>query len=125
MKANHKLALSLIAGAVLGAGAISALHAQAKPPTYLVIDIAEITDAEAFKANTQRPGTATQFEGRYVARSQKFTSLDGPVPARFVMVAFESPEKAKAWADSAEQKETIANRKKSSKSRSFMFEGAM
>ncbi|MCA6111581.1 DUF1330 domain-containing protein [Bradyrhizobium cenepequi] len=40
--------LSTLAGAVIGAAAIQALHAQAKPPVYMVA-INEIKDAEDYR----------------------------------------------------------------------------
>jgi hypothetical protein len=40
----------MIAGAAVGAAAIQGLHAQAKPPTYVVFQILKINDAAAFQA---------------------------------------------------------------------------
>jgi len=44
MKTRYTVVLSMIAGAALGSAAIQALHAQGKPPVYLVteIDVAAI-----------------------------------------------------------------------------------
>ena len=39
MKTYYTVGLSMLAGAALGAGAIQALHAQAKPPVYYVAEI--------------------------------------------------------------------------------------
>ena len=36
MKARYTVALSMIAGAALGGAAIQGLHAQAKPPAYVI-----------------------------------------------------------------------------------------
>jgi hypothetical protein len=36
MKTHYTIALSLLAGGALGAGAIQALHAQATPPVYVI-----------------------------------------------------------------------------------------
>jgi uncharacterized membrane protein YoaK (UPF0700 family) len=36
MKARFNIALSMIVGAILGGAAIQALHAQAKPPVYMI-----------------------------------------------------------------------------------------
>src|SRR5580692_7099199 len=38
MKSNHKIAAAVIASFVLGAGAVSVLHAQAKIPAYVVAE---------------------------------------------------------------------------------------
>jgi uncharacterized protein (DUF1330 family) len=44
------------------------------------------------------------FNGQFVIRTEKIAALDGAPPKRF-MVGFDSAEKAKAWNDSAAQKE--------------------
>ena len=126
MKANFKSALTLIAGAALGAAAIQGLHAQAKPPTYLVVDMSEISDPEPLKVITQRAiGTPSlpQFGGRYVMRTDKFIALEGTPPARFVVLAFDNAERATAFNNSPSQQETAAIRHKTSKSRVFLVEG--
>ena len=43
------LGIGMIAGVALGAGAITALHAQAKPPAYFVIEINKINDAAGLR----------------------------------------------------------------------------
>jgi hypothetical protein len=47
MKSHQKLALALAAGAALGAAAVQAIHAQARPPAYVVGEI-DITDPEGY-----------------------------------------------------------------------------
>ncbi len=39
MKSNYKIAAAVIGSFVLGLGAASVLHAQAKPPAYVVAEI--------------------------------------------------------------------------------------
>src|SRR5262249_12481069 len=126
MQMNYKLTLTLLAGAALGAAAIQALHAQAKPPVYAIIEINEITDADAYKAVTQRPTSATAATAqgaRYISRGGKITPLDGTPPQRIVIIAFDSVEKAKAWNDSPDQQKVIAVRNKATKARSFVVDG--
>jgi uncharacterized protein (DUF1330 family) len=60
------------------------------------------------------------FGGRYVVRSQTLTAVEGVAPKRFVIIAFDTPEHAKAW---AEQPNPRAIRAKTTKSRSFIVEG--
>jgi len=128
MKTRYTVALSMFAGVALGAAAIQALHAQAKPPVYAVVDIAEITDPEGFKAIGQRTNetAAAVFKdlgGRYIMRTDKITALDGTAPKRFIVIAFDSAEKAQAWNNSPAQKEVNATRVKTTKSRVFIVEG--
>ena len=46
--------------------------------------------------------------GNFVIRTDKITSLDGNPPARFIIIKFDSVEKAQAWHNSAAQKEIPA-----------------
>lgn len=124
MKTNYKLALTLLAGATLGAATIHGIQAQTKPLAYVVVDIAEMTDPVQYRTLIPKALDAiSAFKGRYVMRGEKITSLDGTPPKRFVVIAFDSVETAKAWSDSAAQKEIDAIRTRSSKSRSFIVEG--
>jgi uncharacterized protein (DUF1330 family) len=56
-------------------------------------------------------------------RTNNITASDGTPPNRFVVIAFDSLEKAKAWTASAAQKEVDAIRAKTTKSRVFYVEG--
>jgi uncharacterized protein (DUF1330 family) len=126
MKTNHKLALTLVTGAALGAAAIQGLHAQAKPPAIIVVDIENVTDPEGFKAVTQRPtaSTATVMQGgRYITRTDKITALDGTPPKRSIIIAFDDADKARAWYNSSDQKKINEIRSKTTKSRVFLVEG--
>ena len=49
MRYRYKIAFAMLVGIAIGAAATKALHAQAKAPTYVVIAIDKITDAEAYK----------------------------------------------------------------------------
>ena len=79
MKANYKVAIALVAGTAVGGAATQGLHAQAKPPAYVVIPILKINDAAGFKAGVVDKANATASEmtaagGHYIVRSQKFTT---------------------------------------------------
>jgi uncharacterized protein (DUF1330 family) len=124
MKTKYKLAIAVVAGAALGGGAIPQLQAQMKPPTYVVVAIRKITDAEAYKNVLEKaPAAVKNSGGDFVIRTDKITSLDGMSPARFVLLKFDSVEQAQAWHTSAAQMEVDAIRIKSSDSLSFMVEG--
>jgi len=128
MKTNYKLAFALIAGIAIGGGAIQGLHAQAKPPAYVVIPILKINDAAAFKTDVIDKANATMGElkstgGEYIIRNTKFTSLDGTPPERLVLIKFDSVEKAQAFWSSPAQKEVNAGRMKTTNSLAFIVEG--
>jgi len=127
MKTNFKLAVALVAGAVIGGMAIQGLHAQAKPPAYLVIPILKINDAAAFKAGVLdkvKSEDMTAAGGQFVVRSQKFIGLDGSPPERLIIIKFDSVEKAQAFSNTAAQKEINTARIKSTNSLSFIVEGS-
>jgi uncharacterized protein (DUF1330 family) len=127
MKTRYAVTMGVLAGVVIGATAIKGLNAQATPPTYVVIDISEMIDPEGFKAVTTSaaasPARAAALGGRYVIRTETTTALDGTPPKRFVVLAFDSKEKAQGWADAIDIKEINAIRGKTTKSRSFIVEG--
>ena len=118
--------LTLLTGVAIGATAIQGLHAQAKPPTYAVIAIRKVNDADTYKTGVldKAAPIITAAGGRFVVRTDKITSLDGTPPVRFVLIAFDSAEKAQAWHNSAAQKDLDAVRMKTTDSLSFTVEGA-
>ena len=61
--------------------------------------------------------------GRYIMRTENITALDGTPPKRFVVIQFDSVEKAKAWNATPQLAEINAVRAKATKSRSFVVEG--
>jgi uncharacterized protein (DUF1330 family) len=118
------LGLTLLAGVAIGATALGGLHAQGKPPgAYAIVDIAEITDQATFNTLLPKAGPAMKDSGgQFIIRTEKFTSSAGTPPKRFVVIAFDTMDKLKAWADSPLQKEVDAIREKSTKSREFYVE---
>jgi uncharacterized protein (DUF1330 family) len=129
MNRHVTLGLAMFAGAAFGATAIKGLSAQtpAKPPTYVVIDIAEMTNPEGFKAvltsTAASPARLAALGGRYLIRTDAAVALDGTPPKRLVLLAFDSKEKAQAWYDAPDIKEINAIRAKTSKSNTFIVEG--
>jgi uncharacterized protein (DUF1330 family) len=118
------MGLTLLTGIAIGAGAVGGLRAQAKPSTYAVVAIRKINDAEGFKeVIAKAPGAMQGSGGHYVVRTDKITPLDGTPPARFILIAFDSPEQAMAWHNSAAQKEVDALRMKTTDALSFIVDG--
>jgi uncharacterized protein (DUF1330 family) len=119
--------IGTLAGIVIGAAAVSGLNAQGKGPgAYAIVDISEITDPATFKTLLPIAGKANdQFGGKFIARTENVVALDGMAPKRFVVIAFESMDKAKAWDKSPLQNEVNAIRKKSTKSRTYLVDGEL
>ena len=100
MKTRYTVALSLIAGAALGGAAIQGLHAQAKPPAY-VITHTEITDQAAFSEFSSKvPATMQAFGGKFLVRGGKVTALEGDAPKRVIVTAFDNVDNAQNWRNS-------------------------
>jgi uncharacterized protein (DUF1330 family) len=125
MKTNLKLAVALGAGVVIGGIAVQGLRAQTSPPSYVVVDISDITDPEGYKAIISKaaPSSLAEFGGKYIIRTENIVPVEGVAPKRFVVIAFDNSDKTKAWLDSQNQKEVRAIRDKTTKSRQFIVEG--
>ena len=68
MKARFSIALSMVVGATLGGAAIEALHAQAKPPVYMIA-INEVTDPDRYAKEYVPPAqqSVKDHGGEYIA----------------------------------------------------------
>lgn len=125
MRIQYVIALVIAFGLGLGAIASRGLAAQDKRTVYVVTDVNEITDADGFKALVKMgPSSIVEVkyaDGRYLARTENITALDGTAPKAFAIIAFDSVAKAKAYYDN--MKQTTAMRMKATKSRSFIVEG--
>ena len=126
MKIHYALPLAIAIGFGFGAVAIQGLHARTTtPPVYVVVEIDEITDVSGFEAlrhTADATAVEVQFEdGRYFARTENVTALDGS--EFFAFIAFDNMTKAKAFNDS--MKNNNALRTGATKSRSFIVEGTM
>jgi uncharacterized protein (DUF1330 family) len=121
---RYKIAFAMLAGIALGAAVTQALHAQAKAPTYVVIAIDKIIDAEAYKPLPEKGRAAAEAAGgRYLISTGNIVRLDGSPPERLALIEFESMEKAQAWYNSAAQKDADTIRARSTASSAFILEG--
>jgi uncharacterized protein (DUF1330 family) len=115
--------ISFIAGVALGAAALTSLHAQSKGPgAYVIIDLAQIKDRDSFAKQVLMKAEPVILGegGKFVTRTEKISALDGSAPQRFVIIAFDNTDKAKAWYTSAAWQEIDAARKKFTTSRLFV-----
>ena len=125
MKTNHKLVLAVLAGVVIGVAGM-AIHAQQTKtaPGYVVAEV-DVHDAATFaKYGAKVPDTLKPYNGHYLVRGGKIEGLEGTAPKdRFVVIAFDSAEKARAWENSAEYEAIKPIRHSSATSRVFIVEG--
>ncbi len=125
MKTRYTVALSMLAGAALGAGALQGLHAQATPPIYYVAEI-DVTNVDAYTKEYAPKAQALikAHGGRILAAGQKVTSIEGEPPKQRVAIqAWDSMEKIQAWRSSAEYKELRKIGDLYAKFRAFTIEG--
>jgi uncharacterized protein (DUF1330 family) len=79
---------------------------------------------EALRQTADATAVEVQSEdGRYFARTENVTALDGNAPKFFALIAFDNMTKAKIF--DGNMKNTTALRAKVAKSRSFIVEGTM
>jgi uncharacterized protein (DUF1330 family) len=89
MKIRYVIALAVVAGFGAGAAAVQVLHAQAKPPAYVVVEI-DVTNNDAFlKEYAPIAGNAIGAGGgKYLARGGENVAIDGEPPKpRTVVIA--------------------------------------
>jgi uncharacterized protein (DUF1330 family) len=127
MTRHLTLVLAMLGAAALGAAAVNRLHAQGGAPgAYAIIDINSINDPDLFKTLLPKTAAANAaFGGKNVAVTENIVGLEGTPPKRFIIVAFDSMDKAKAWYDSPAQMEIGAIRKKSTSARVFIIDGKL
>jgi uncharacterized protein (DUF1330 family) len=107
MKTNYKIAIALVAGTALGAAVVQGLHAQAKPPAFVVAEIG-ISNQEAFlKEYTPLAVKALTDSGnKALARGGKTVSIEGAPPkSRIVINSFANLDAAVAAYNSPAYKE--------------------
>jgi uncharacterized protein (DUF1330 family) len=103
MKMLYTVALSVGAGVAIGVAGLHALHAQAKPPVYMIA-LNEVTDAAGYKNGYLPPAQASikDHGGVYVAAGPG-TGIEGTLPKwRVVVLRWESMEALQAWRNSPE-----------------------
>src|SRR3989442_14035307 len=95
MKTRYTVALSILAGVALGAAAVQALHAQAKPIAYVVAEI-DVTNPEPYEKEYVpiAAKAITDGGGKYLVRGGETAAMYGEPPKpRIAVMAFESMEK--------------------------------
>jgi uncharacterized protein (DUF1330 family) len=124
MKAHYAVALAVATGFGLGAVAVQGLHAQAKPPAYLLAEV-QVTDPDTWKQYIAAlPGTLAPYKTRTLARANP-VALDNSAPpaGSLVIIAFNNMEDVKAFWNSPAYQAIIPLREKSAKTRVYAVEG--
>ena len=131
MKTRFTVALSMLAGAALGAAAVQGLHAQAKPPIYYVAEI-DVTNPDAYGKEyapkmqaliKSHGGRQLAIGGTAGAGAKAVTAVDGAPPTRAVVQVWDSMEKIQAWRNDPQFKELRQIGEKYAKFRAYAIEG--
>jgi putative cofactor-binding repeat protein len=103
MKHLYGAVTALLVGAGIGAATVQAVHAQAKPPIYMIA-INDVKDADCYK-NDYLPKASPTIKahgGIYVAAGTG-TVVDGELPkGRTVILRWDSMEQMLGWRHSPE-----------------------
>jgi uncharacterized protein (DUF1330 family) len=123
---NSHIALGLVmlAGAALGAAAVEGLHAQPKPPIYLVTEINTPSINTYLKEYAPLVEKSIKGAGGRIVAAGPAKSIEGePTKTRIAIEVWDSEEKMQAWRSSAEYKKIRELGSKIAKSRSFFVDG--
>ena len=123
MNTRISIGLALIAGFGLGAISIDALHAQAKPPVYVIAEV-EVTNNDRYMKEYQPKAVelVKKNGGRLIAAANP-KALEGTAPKRVAVQQWESMEKVNGWYNSKEYKENRKIGDKYAKFRLYVVEG--
>jgi|SwirhirootsSR2_FD_contig_71_3443328_length_408_multi_2_in_0_out_0_1 uncharacterized protein (DUF1330 family) len=123
MKTLYVVGISAIAGVAIGAFGLQALHAQAKPKAYVVIET-EVLDEAAFKEFLPKVAEANKAAGgSFIARGGRIAAIDGTPPKRATIQVFDSFDQAKDYRNGPAWKAIADLQKKATKTRAYVVEG--
>jgi uncharacterized protein (DUF1330 family) len=115
MKSALKITAAIACGLLVGGGAVQLLHAQSKPPAFVVAEIT-VRDQEGYEKNFLK---ATQKDisdhgGKYLAGGyNKTLSLSGSEPPnRVAILQFANMDAVKEWRDQGamDMENTVGNK---------------
>ena len=128
MKQYFVLGIGLLAGAVIGAAAVTGLHAQAKPPVFLITEI-DISDPERYGNEFVPKVQAIKVTGFQrlaiggLGGGKPISSFDGTPPKRVTVQQWDSLEALKAWYNGNAYQEALKIGRKYATFRSYAVEG--
>ena len=126
MKTRYTVALSMLAGAAVGALAIQGLYAQAKPPVYFVVEN-EISDVQGYlKEYAARARDMIKANGgRYLAAGDATTFVGEPPKSRVAIFVFDDLQQIQTWLNSPEYKDIRKVGEKYAKFRNYAAPGVL
>jgi uncharacterized protein (DUF1330 family) len=131
MKRYLGLGLGLIAGTMIGAAGVSILHAQAKPPVFLITEI-DVSNPDAYskefapKAQATIKAAGAKFVligGTAGAGAKPITGIEGTPPKRVTVQQWESLDALNTWYKSDAYQEALKIGQKYATFRRYAVEG--
>jgi uncharacterized protein (DUF1330 family) len=131
MKTHLTVAASMLTGMALGGFAIQGLHAQAKPPIYLITEI-DVTNPEKYAQEFAPKAQATikAAGGKFIliggtagVGAKPINSLEGTPPKRITVQAWESMDALKKWYEGADYQAALKIGKQYATFRRYSVEG--
>jgi uncharacterized protein (DUF1330 family) len=131
MRSFTRIRVTIFMAIGLGILALSAsMHAfaqSAKGPAYVIVERLTTTGPESIQQEYGKVSRdiVAKFGGRYLARSQQNTLLEGEgtVPCCMAILSFPSVEAAKSWFDSPENQDAAKIRRSGATFRIVSIEG--
>jgi uncharacterized protein (DUF1330 family) len=100
MKGVFKIATAVAFGLLVGGGAVQVLHAQSKPPAFVVAEIA-VRDQKGYEENFLKPTLKdiADHGGKFLAGGfdKTLSILGNPPPNRVVILEFANMDTVKKW----------------------------
>jgi uncharacterized protein (DUF1330 family) len=103
MRTGYVVALAMLSGIGIGVASMHTLHAQAKPPVYM-IGLVDISNPEGYAKEYVPPAqTSIKAHGGVQLAGGPGTMIEGLAPgSRFVVIRWDSLEQLKGWRYSPE-----------------------
>jgi len=124
MNRYFTVGLAMLAGVGLGAAAVQGLHAQGKPPVYLVTEI-DVTNVDAYVKEYAPLAQASikKAGGKLLAASLKVSQIEGTPPKRVAIQVWDSLDQMQAWRSGDDYKNARKIGNQYATFRSFAVEG--
>jgi uncharacterized protein (DUF1330 family) len=124
VKARSTATLAMVAGMVVGAFAVQAIHAQSKPPLYFVAHI-DISNQDGYmKEYAPLIGASIKASGGRLVAAGQPTAIMGEAPtSRIAIGVWESMDQLQSWRNSAQYKDAQKVGDQYAKFHSYALEG--
>ena len=124
MKTRYPTVVAFLAGAAFATVGIGILHAETRPPAYVVAESDVMDDALYNRAYVPPAAKAiVDAGGKYIVRDGTSDSLFGVPPKRIAIIRFDSLQKAEAAFNSPAYKEAKKAGDESADFRIYAIEG--